>query len=408
MLALRFVCLALGLSFAACNAPEPPGSTGGTNVAGGPCGRGVVVVSTDYQSTNVSLLGLDGRVLSPSFISSATTGAQLSSQLSGDVVAPTARATRDEIVLVDRYPASVLTWVRVSDAAVTRQLSVRTGYAANPHDFIAPSDGRAYVPRYEPNLAAGNEPFDAGDDVLIVDPTEPAVIGRIDVSPAMAGEDEKFFARPSRGVLIGGKAVVLLEGYTLYFDQSAPSRLVLIDPQSDTITQVLVLSGMHGCAGLAPSPDEKSLAVVCSGEFGGGDPDPKSSGVVVIDVADALTERTRIDAGTLGGAPLGQAVAWVSADRLLVTSFGAEAPPRPDRVLEVSIGARSVRTVLEGTAFTLGDVRCAAACDVCFVADAGDGVVRRFDVGADGALGDGVAIAIGDAIGLPPRQLGAF
>jgi len=46
----------------ACGAPDPPGSTGGTDATVGRCGRGLVVVSTDYQSTNMSLLSTGGVV----------------------------------------------------------------------------------------------------------------------------------------------------------------------------------------------------------------------------------------------------------------------------------------------------------------------------------------------------------
>jgi hypothetical protein len=65
---LRIVpCLSCVLVLAAC-APTPPESTGGTGVAAGPFGRGVFTlnVGDSYGSTNVSLVGLDGRVLSES------------------------------------------------------------------------------------------------------------------------------------------------------------------------------------------------------------------------------------------------------------------------------------------------------------------------------------------------------
>ncbi|PKN46336.1 MAG: hypothetical protein CVU63_07695, partial [Deltaproteobacteria bacterium HGW-Deltaproteobacteria-20] len=72
----------------ACNVASPD-NTGGTDITAGACGRGLVVVNTDYQSTNVSLVAIDGKVLSTSFLSSASTPPGLSAPLGGDVVVPT-------------------------------------------------------------------------------------------------------------------------------------------------------------------------------------------------------------------------------------------------------------------------------------------------------------------------------
>ena len=119
---------------AGCNAPDPPPTTGGTDLPPGACGRGAVVIGSDYQSTNVSLVGVEGEVLSPSFLSSATSSAGLTAPLSGDVAVPSMPAAGEEIVLLDRYPAAVLTWVDVVTGSVRAQLNVATGFAANPQD----------------------------------------------------------------------------------------------------------------------------------------------------------------------------------------------------------------------------------------------------------------------------------
>src|SRR5262245_48452094 len=97
-------CMALFVC--GCGAPAPPDATGGVSVPVGRCGRGLVSVQSDYQSTNVSLLATDGVMLSSSFISSASASAALSAPLSGDVVAPTSASLGSELVLVDRYPAA--------------------------------------------------------------------------------------------------------------------------------------------------------------------------------------------------------------------------------------------------------------------------------------------------------------
>ena len=63
---------ALSLALCACGAPRTTPDNQGVSVAPGPCGRGLLVVESDYQSSNVSALGLDDSVLSPSLASSST------------------------------------------------------------------------------------------------------------------------------------------------------------------------------------------------------------------------------------------------------------------------------------------------------------------------------------------------
>ncbi|PIE06002.1 MAG: hypothetical protein CSA75_01795, partial [Sorangium cellulosum] len=239
---MLMLCLSVG-----CSVDDPPATTGGTDLQSGTCGRGVVVVNTDYQSTNVSLVSLTGDVLSSSFISSGSGATELSSPLGSDVTLPTQRQDGDKIVLLDRYPASVLTWVHVQSADVVGQLSVATGFASNPRDMLRLSDNKAYVTRYEPNLDSGHEPFDGGNDVLIVDPSARSITGRIDVQSAMAGEAEKYFARPDKMLWVRDRVYVLLGGYTGDFLSSAHSRVITIDPTSDEIVGVLELEGMRGC-----------------------------------------------------------------------------------------------------------------------------------------------------------------
>src|SRR5262249_35665325 len=152
--------------------------------------------------------------------------------LSGDVV-PASGSFADELVIIDRFPASVLSWVDLRSARVRAQLSVATGFAANPHDYAALSATKAYVARYEPNLAPGSAPFDSGSDVLVIDPSAPSITASIDLTPAMRGEDPKYYPRPDRMALIAGKLYVLSSGYTLDFLEAADSRVVVIDTERD-------------------------------------------------------------------------------------------------------------------------------------------------------------------------------
>ena len=384
-----------------CGAPEPPASTGGTQAPPGACGRGLVVVSTDYLSTNVSLVGIDGAVLSSSFISSATVDAQLSAKLGGDVVAPTPLMAQSAIVLLDRYPSAVLTWIDVGSAKVEGQLSV--GPKTNPHDYLAIRGDKAYVTRLD--RAAG-----VGSDLVVVDPSRLAAGGSISLEVAMTGEPAELGPAPHRLLRAGDAVVVTLLATSSDHQKSAASRLVELDPETDGIDAVLVLDGLYECNGLALGPDAKRVALSCSGRFqGGSEPAVAESGIVVVELGPDPKEVLRIAAES---AAFGFAVAWAGPHTLLANTFGAFAdatsPERPDRVVEIDTETHATRTLIEAKAFTLGDLRCATECKVCFATDAAQGVLRRFEVDDDGHLQAPTSITVDTAIGLPPRALGQF
>ncbi|MBW2457411.1 MAG: hypothetical protein JRI68_23085 [Deltaproteobacteria bacterium] len=413
----------------ACGAPEPPGATGGTDVPVGLCGRGLVVVSTDFQSTNVSLVGTGGQVLSESFISSASADAQLSAPLSGDVVTPTEPQLGAEIVLLDRYPASVLTWVDVAAGTVRGQLDVATGFAANPQDYVAVSETKAYVSRHEGNPTPGAEPFDGGNDLLVVDPRGPQVVGRIDLLPAM-DDAPGFLPRPNRMVRLAERLYVLLSGYSADYTDSAPSRIVTIEVATDTILGVTVLDGLHGCAGLAIAPRfapvgapvaQPDLAVACCGDCVSANASLAEAGVVVLSTqGDLPTETDRWTAADLLGQPMGLSLDFVDDSHLLVTALGSFEPPVLDAVFELAIQTGEVREILRSDEqpFELGEVRCLTAvagadapaedaCGGCFIADAEHNRLHRL-AGAGTGLVLVESIVVDTSIGLPPRVLGRF
>lgn len=413
---LAVVCASTG-----CGAPAPAPGTGGTDIEPEACGRGALVVETDYQSTNVSLLGWDGAVLSASFLSSASEGGGISAPLTLDVDVPTMPQVGAEVVVLDRKPAGVLTWASVQTAAVRTQLSVNVAdFDANPQDYAEVRPGVAYVTRYDQNLdpAAGGQPFDLGSDVVVVDIAEGTLRDSIDMRPAMVGEDAKFLPRANRIVVVEERAYVLLSAYSASFGESAQSRLVTVDTETDSIVAVTVLEGLHGCAGMALAPDRRRLAVSCSGTFTS---DQQSvlaeAGLMVLDLADGLpVERTRVPASDIGEGGLGLKVAFVDADTVAFTVFGNDAvagvSARDDVLVAVDYesGQRTELLRSAGKSFTLGDVTCAPGCGVCFSADAEreGGVVHRFAVADDGLVTYDRAIRVESTIGLPPRYLGRF
>ncbi|MBN2192994.1 MAG: hypothetical protein JW751_09275 [Polyangiaceae bacterium] len=423
-----WIGIAIGM-VTACDVPVRDPGRNGLTPAGGAgateqgeaateaeCTRGFAVVNSDYQSASVALLDRAGGGLTPLLISSGSVAPELSAALGGDVVLPTERAGGDNLVLIDRYPASVLTWVDLETTRVSGQLAVATGFMANPHDYVALAPNRAYVTRFESNPAPGAEPFDAGGDLLVVDPSVPAITGRIDLSAALADEPAGYLPHPDRAVRVGERVLVLLAGYSADYTTSAMARIVAVDGRTDSIDEVLVLDGIHGCSGLAMSPDASELSLACSGEWGGdGTPDLDTSALVRVRTTSPLAELARTSAEELGGDPVGMSVSYASRSHLVFTTLGrfadAAGPAADDALLELDLESGEHHVLLRSASapFTLGDVRCDPVCGVCMAADAGreGGVVHHFTVD-DAGLGEKTMIEIDDGVGLPPRWVGTF
>lgn len=405
--------LALALGLAACDVAPPPADTGGA-----PQEHGLVVVGSDYQSSNVSLLSVTGDTLSGSLISSASTSVGLSAPLSGDVATPSTPTSGEELVLIDRYPAGVLTWVERATGQVRAQLSVATGFAANPRDYVQLSPTLGYVTRFEPNPRAGSAPLDAGSDLLALDPSQPALLRRVALDDAML-DAPAFAPHPDKLLLVRGALVVLLSANAADYRSSAPSRLVVVELREERLAQVLVLQGLHGCSSVVLAPSQDELAVACSGEFGGdSEPDAAGSALVQLELEGEgaslrLRERRRRAASVFGEAPLAFGLAYAGEERLLVSTFGrfaqGSSPMIDDTVLEVSRWGDEQRLLLRSTRepFSLRALRCPQPAPTCAVADASRGVLHWFHRGEQGLEPLG-ARRVESAVGLPPTVIGEY
>jgi len=408
--------LALCGVLSACGAPRSEPQAGGTSVLSGPCGRGLVVVESDYQSSNVSLVDFAGNVLAPSIASSSAENAGFGVALSGDVVVPGSAVAGAELVLLDRYPAGVLRFVDVASGKVTSELSVATGFRANPHDYLLIGPKKAYVTRYESNPNAGAQPWDGGGDVLIVDPSVPSITGRIELSSALAGENASFTPHPGRLLSVGKRVFAVLSAYDRTYMNSAVSRLVEVDAETDTLLSSLPLADLHGCDGLALSPDSRELAISCTGaDLLDAPPSITSSGLALVDITGTPQITKTFAAATFGNNAIGFALDYSLPTRLVFGTLGyvTDAGSRSlDAILALDTGSGAFTEVVRSASqpFTLGDVRCAPSCGACFVADAerDGGSVLRFPLDAQGELGSFTAVRAETRVGLPPRYLGAF
>jgi hypothetical protein len=360
-------------------------------------------VSSDFTSTNVSVLSPMGAVLSESIISSASAPPGLTTALSGDVVLPLA-PTPGAIVLIDRFPNSVITSVDPSTAAVMHQLPVGTGFPANPHDYLAVSPTKAYVPRYENNPHPGKEPDDEGGDLLIVDPSASRVTGRIPFAPEGA-----LLPRPDHMIRVGDEVWVSLQRFDADFTMAGDARIVGVSIADDTVAWTLDLPGVASCGGIAIAPAGDRVALSCSGVLGMGGSNDRSAIVLIDATAHPPREVRRFTTAADLGAPLGSTVSFANAGLLVGVALGDMAAHRNDVAFTLDLDSGATSRLLDaGAAFALGDVRCSPACgEVCFLADAQANGLRVWKV--NGKMLDAQpTVTVDPTIGLPPRAIGAL
>src|SRR6185503_2090432 len=111
-------------------------------------------------------------------------------------------------------------WIDVKSGKITGRLPIGSDVPLNLQDYVEVSPIKAYVPNLDPKLDPKLGPLDKGSNVVVVDPAAPAVTSAIDLTPAMAGEDPKFYPRPNRAVVVGKRLYVLLSAYSIDFDAS--------------------------------------------------------------------------------------------------------------------------------------------------------------------------------------------
>jgi hypothetical protein len=408
---------------AACDVPTPPSPSGGVpdlaEAEPGPCGRGFSVVESDYQSVNVALLGLEGTVLTDSLASSRVLAGGAGVSLSGDVVLPTDGATGPLLPLIDRAAsASRVLWLSLATGALSRSVDVSTGFPSNPHDFLGISPTKGYVARFGHNRDPDRERFDHGSDLLVVDPSSGRLLDSIDLRGALGKDRDLHLPRPDKLVMVGRFVYVLLGTLPLSgFTSTAASRIAMLDTETDSLQDVLVLEGLRGCSGMALSPAGDALAVFCSAlSDSNGNSQPGFSGVGLVELTPAPRLERVLAAGAWGGAPVGSSGAYAGDRTLLLTTFGrfsalGEAEAQ-DALWALDVESGRARELLksDGVPFTLGSVACAPACGQCVVADAErqGGIVHHYQLDADGNVLSHATIKVESRFGLPPRDVGRF
>jgi len=408
MVTRRSLPLLAPLALVACGLSPVAQPTGGVDAgdAGAGCPQALVVVDSDYSSTNVSVVSPSGSVLSASILSSGSVPPGLSAALSGDVVAPQVRPPSGRLVLLDRTNAAVV-WVDPATAKVESQLSVATGFASNPHDYLEVAPGKAYVTRYATNAAPGKQPFDGGGDLLILDTDAFTVTGRIALA---AAGDGALQPRADRMLLVGSQAWVSLERLSADYSMAGDEHLVGVDPATDSLAFTLDLPDAENCGGLALSPSGSVVAVACSGVLGATTSSTVDSTVILLDATKSPpVELQRFPVAVTLGAPVGPALAFASETSLVGFVYGDMTVMRNDVVFSLDTATGAVTKLLDaGAAFVLGDVRCFPGCGgECAMADAHANALDLWQVSGT-TFAKLAPVSPDQAVGLPPRGLGEF
>jgi hypothetical protein len=378
----------------ACNVESMQVTPSGLADSGASCPR-IAVVCSDAVSADIGAFSAAGDVLSRSIVSSGSATPGLSAALSGDVVLPHDRPEAGKLVVIDRYPNGVLTWIAASSAQIEGQLLVAPGFPSNPHDYLAVSEHKAYVTRYgvNPKPNAVTAGYDQGNDVLVIDPYVRTITGRIDLSPYNRGT---ALARPDRMTRRGDIAFVVLGKLSQDFQAGEEGSVVGIDLTRDApVFEVTLGTSVRNCTSLALSPSRTQLAVGCAGIFRSStmlsprearNAQNRESALVLLDVTQTppVVTKTLTWAAQLD-APLALTGLAYQDDRtVFATSFGSADLGLPDKVLRMDTKTGAVTEEFRArSAFVLGDIWCGPGCAIdaqtrCMLADGETRSVRSF------------------------------
>jgi hypothetical protein len=380
------------------------------NAAAPPVIRGMVAAHSDYQSASISLLDRDGKVVKDGCFNSGTGGPGLLMAISGDVALPSQISPTSPITLIDRSYAT-LTWIDPITCAPLRQLAVGTGFKANPHDYVEISTGKAYVTRYQQNAAptAAADDFDEGNDLLVIDPTQAKITGRIDLMPfAPVG----VLPRADRALLVEGKVFVSLNASNAKYGANATGRLVIVDPALDQVIGTVDLPGTKNCGAMAYVAASKKVLVACTGDYDDAQ-QADASAVVALNVATTPpTVIGKVSASAVGGLIFSNsAVAALDGDSVLAVTTGDFSNTPPDNLWLLPQDGTAPSMVFSSTeAYALGAVLVDVERGRVFLTDGTtvtSASVRVFDrVG--GTLQATSSIKTNPTQKLPARALGWF
>lgn len=414
MTVARYVAAATAALLLGCNVTAAS-TTGGADLPQrGDCPRGLAVVSSDFQSSEIALLAPSGSVKSAAFLSSASTAASdLAAPLSGDIGVASARSRPGEVVVIDRFGTNVLTFVDTRTALVRAQLPIGTGFESNPQDYLELNEHQAFVPRIGENASPGRQRFDAGSDVLVVDPSVPAIVDSWPM-PRKNG----YLPNPVGVTRLGTDLLVTLRHARANYSDMAESELVALSTLDHGLRYRLPLTGLKNCGRAELSPTGDVLAVACSAflDRKGAVAEPEASALVLLNARlEPPVELRRFAALDLVDGPIQSGIEFVTEQILLFKTQTALGADHDNQLF--SLDLKSGTTTLLATAaraqgglgfgIAFGGMSCGVGCgDPCLVADLSRGNLLRFRVRGN-ELSPDANVTI-DGAGLPPTDVTPF
>lgn len=388
--------------------------TGTSGAKGGGAALGMAVINSDFKSTSVSLVDPNsGKLTQDDCIDSGSVTSTLSMALSGDVVLPSSTQVGDPLLLLDRMN-SALAWVAPGTCKVMRQISVGTGFYANPHDVVSLSESKAYVTRFETNVSPGAMANDGGDDILIIDPTTGAINGRIDLSSyATDVSGYTIEARPDRALFVDGKVYVSLGNMTQDFMTTGAGRVVVLDPSTNGVLGTIELPMYKDCSQLDFISSSNTLVIGCGGDSSAALSDQVAqSAIVLVDISGATpVVKKSIGASATGGRPISSAFAVAGDNLIVAATYGDYMGPAVDALWALQLDSGKATKIADGDgSFVFGGVSWSAPNHLVYVTDAGttNPTVRIFDVSNPSAVKARSSFVSNPKSGLPPRQIGWY
>jgi hypothetical protein len=381
--------------------------------------RPFAVINSDRKSTSVSLFdAAAGRLVRDDCVNSGTAQPAPALSLSGDVVLPSAPQEGRELTLIDRGNAAI-TWLDPATCTARRQLAVgRSGgssFKSLPQDLLSISPTKAYVTRMGKNAAPSPEAddFDEGDDILVIDPSAPAVTGRIALSgeaiPAPTGEETQAMA--GRGLVVGKHAYITIASHQPGYKKAGPGRVAIIDTETDAIVGRLELAEQKGCRQIAVDPDQNVLVVGCAGLYADGAARVGQSAFVAFDLSTFPPARIAAWGPELFG---GRSVALERNVEMLgatrgITVVPGESKATPTDGLWIFDGTAATKLLDSAASYDFGLVLYDAAGQQAFLTDAAAAApkLRVFDL-ASSSPSEKPALDPSPSAGLPPRYLGWY
>ncbi len=383
----------------------------GAGQADARCPRGTTIVLSDFLATQIALSDLEGETLSESFLSTASSRSSgLAFALSGDVVVPSAAPASGRVVLLDRFGTNVITWLDPATAEVLGQLAVGTGFESNPADYLEIGETTALVSRYGQNASPGSSEHDSGGDLLIIDTDSYEIVGSIVFEP-----EDGLPPRPAGMARMNDEVVVALERVSSDWIQWGDARLVGVSVADVERSWTLELVGLKNCGAPVALPDGERWLVGCAGvmTFDGAEPDVDESALVILDASERPPrEVERIPAEEIAGELIQSDVELASGSLVLLKTQTAFGGPTNNRWIAYDLESSKTTTLVEaepdsegkGKGLVYGGMVCSPGCsEVCLLADAGAGVLRRVRVHPDGELEPLAPVVVEEEVGLPPR-----